>query len=115
MRVGRWFVLAAALALIALRAPRLLLRPRLWAEEGSDFFHNAWHSSFWSAIVFTEPEAAGYLNLAANLPAAIAAHTVALENVPLVFTTSSLLPLLLSSPWLQPQPSPLLSARRRAT
>ena len=96
MRVGRWFVLAAALALIALRAPRLLLRPRLWAEEGSDFFHNAWHSSFWSAIVFTEPEAAGYLNLAANLPAAIAAHTVALETVPLVFTASSLLPLLLS-------------------
>ena len=68
MRMGRWFVLAAALALIALRAPRLLLRPRLWAEEGSDFFAHAWHSSFLAGVFFVQPDGGGYFNLAASLP-----------------------------------------------
>lgn len=96
MRHGRWFALVGALGLVALRSPGLLLEPRLWAEEGSDFFAHAWHSSFLAGVFFVQPDGGGYFNLAASLPAAVAARAVELESVPALLTGSALIPLVLS-------------------
>lgn len=96
MKAGRWVVLAAGLILGFLRAPQLLLQPRLWAEEGSAFLQHAFHVSFWSGVFYVEPGAAGYWNLAATLPSAISAHAVSLENAALVATLSAAIPLVLA-------------------
>lgn len=90
------------LAVLALaRAPSLLISPRFWAEDGTVYFayarsHGLLESLF---LVPTTSGPAGYLNLAANLPAWIAAHFVPLEWAPLVPTIFALVIQLLPA-WL---------------
>ena len=42
-----WLLLVASAAVAFLRAPGLILEPRLWAEEGESFFQYAYHVDFW--------------------------------------------------------------------
>jgi hypothetical protein len=68
-------------AILAWRAPRLLLAPRFWAEEGSVYFKFAYEHSFLRALFFVYWEA-GYLYLLVNVVTAIAAHLLPLEYAP---------------------------------
>ncbi len=76
-------------ALVAWRSPQLLLRPRLWAEEGDTYFQYAYHVGLWDALFFLESFAAGYYLLVATLPSALT-RFVPLEWVPAFYTYFSL-------------------------
>ena len=68
---------------IVLRRPRLLSAPRFWEEEGWSYLPFAWQHGFWetSTRVF-----AGYIDLSANIPSALAIRLAPLEHAPLVTT-----------------------------
>ena len=74
----------AALALAAARAPRLLLEPRFWAEEGAVYYTVALHGSWLEALLHRH--SAGYLLLSASAPATLAARALPLELGPAVTT-----------------------------
>ncbi len=96
-------VLLAAALFLALRAPRVLLEGRFWAEEGTVWFTAA-RSDALGALV--QPHQ-GYLNLAANLAAGAASLPfVPLEAAPRVTVLAALLVQLL--------PAFLLMTRRAA-
>jgi hypothetical protein len=84
-------VLAAAVAIV-LRAPVLLLHPRLWAEEGIVYFAFAHAHGLWTDLTTSQ---LGYYSLVDNLAAALAAKAVPLERAPLVTTLVALLAQLL--------------------
>jgi hypothetical protein len=85
-----WGILFLLLVLIFLRAPTLLLEPRLWAEEASLFLHYAYTHDFLDSLLFVPQKAAGYFSLACTLPATIAAHLFPLAYAPVVTTYFSL-------------------------
>src|SRR5215203_5879137 len=85
-----WGILFLLLVLIFLRAPTLLLEPRLWAEEASLFLHYAYTHGFLDSLLFVPQKAAGYFSLACTLPATIAAHLFPLAYAPVVMTYFSL-------------------------
>jgi hypothetical protein len=70
-------------ALVIARNPNVFILGRFWAEEGSIYFIAAWENgpAWLPAITVVHT---GYLNLAASLPATIAAHWVPLEDAPFV-------------------------------
>jgi hypothetical protein len=73
--------------LIALKAPMMLVRPRLWAEESFYLSYALKHSVIQSLL--WSRESVGYYLLTANLPAVIAAFatkTFSLEYAPFVTT-----------------------------
>lgn len=82
--------LLAVLALMALRAPELLLQPRFWAEEGSVYFMYAGQHSVWEGLTFIFPTV-GYFLLSLNLPCVLAAKLVPLEHAPAVTTGFALI------------------------
>ena len=81
----RFLALAAVLAVMFFRAPSFFLTPRLWAEEGTFYFANAYYhaqSELWyKGLDFL---AAGYYSLWPNVATTVAANCVSLENVPYV-------------------------------
>lgn len=84
-------VLLVVLAGVAtvLRSPELLLdSPRLWAEEGRVYLSDALNRD--PAVALTNAHM-GYYSLSANAAAALAAHTVDLENAPFVTAWIALL------------------------
>ncbi|MEM9594797.1 MAG: hypothetical protein AAGD06_11055 [Acidobacteriota bacterium] len=90
-RAWLWLGLLAGAALIAARAPVLLWDPRLWAEEATVYLayardHGVWRSLF---LVPTTSGPAGYLNLAANLPAVLATRLVPLWAAPWITTAAA--------------------------
>jgi len=87
-RVAPWLLFGTALALVVFRAPRLLLEPRFWAEEGSIYFATAWRAP-WLESVF-HLHSAGYLLLSASLPATCAARLLPLEWAPAATTAAAL-------------------------
>lgn len=82
----RWACVLGCAALIALRAPVLVLAPRLWAEEASVYLAYAQSQSFLRSLLFvpTSDFPAGYLNLPANLASTLAAFVFPLELAPAV-------------------------------
>lgn len=68
---------------IVLRRPRLWWAPRFWEEEGSIYLPFAWRHGLWDT--FTRVYA-GYIDLSANIPSALAVRLVPLEHAPLVTT-----------------------------
>ena len=89
-------VLVAALNVITLahiiRAPRLFVDPRFWAEEGSVWFQYAATHSFGATLVFIFNDS-GYLTLFINISAALASTWRMLfgpEYAPLVTTLCAL-------------------------
>ena len=66
---------------IVLRAPRLALEPRLWAEELTVHLAHAYsHGALQSLLLVpTSTGPAGYLQIPANLAAVLSAHLVPLE------------------------------------
>ncbi|MCP4664157.1 MAG: hypothetical protein GY856_52910 [bacterium] len=89
----RAWCLCACIAMIVAKAPGLVLDPRFWAEEGTVYFAYARHHTVLQSLflVPTSTNPAGYLLLAANLPATVAARLVPLELAPWVTTLSALL------------------------
>ncbi len=83
--LARFFILAAILAVMFFREPSFFLSPRLWAEEGRDYFGNAYryaHTELWyRGLSFLY---AGYFSLWPNIATTVAANCVSLENVPYV-------------------------------
>lgn len=81
---ARWTVLASCAVMIALRAPLLVLSPRLWAEEASVHLAYAYSNGFLRSLLLvpTSEGPAGYFQLPANLAATLAAHLLPLELAP---------------------------------
>lgn len=71
---------------IAARSALLWTQPRFWEEEGYVYFAEAWN--FGSAAVLLKIYA-GYIDLSANIPAALAA-SISLELAPLITTLCAL-------------------------
>ncbi len=90
---ARWGWLLACATFIAIRAPILLLEPRLWIEEGTVYLSYAFSHHPLRALLFV-PNAqgpAGYILLTANLAAVISAHVFPLELAPLLSTLTAFL------------------------
>lgn len=87
-RSRRWSlcIFAAALALAAARTPQLLVEPRFWAEEGSLYYAAAWDASSAATLVHVPRPVAAYLNLAASVPATLAAWWLPVERAPFATT-----------------------------
>ncbi len=83
-RVTAWLVFGAALGLVVLRAPPLLIEPRFWAEEGAVYYAVAQRAPFFEA--FFHRHSAGYLLLSASAPATLAARWLPLEYGPTLTT-----------------------------
>ena len=84
-------LLLGVVILIVLRAPWLLIHPRVWAEEGI-YLTYALHHSALQTLLHLHPDS-GYYLLSANLPAlwsALVAKKIGLEYVPFVTTYFSL-------------------------
>jgi hypothetical protein len=79
-------LLLIGVLVIALRRPLLWTQPRFWEEEGYVYFAEAWNSG--SAAVLLKIYA-GYIDLSANIPAALAA-SISLELAPLITTLCAL-------------------------
>lgn len=79
IEANRWIFIAAIL-LIVLREPDLLIHPRFWAEDGAHFFEYAFHHDWLETLLF-HPD---YRLLLSNL-AAIAGNMVPIEYAPLPF------------------------------
>lgn len=77
-------------AILVWRAPRLLLAPRFWAEEGHVYFKYAWEHSFLQTLFFIYWKA-GYFYLSINIASAIAAHLLPLEYAPFATAYTALL------------------------
>ncbi len=78
------------------RAPNLLLFPRFWAEEATEYFAYAYSHTFWETLFFFQKsDVGGYFNLAASLPAALAGSLFSVESAPLVTTFFSFAVMLL--------------------
>jgi hypothetical protein len=73
-------VLIFALLVVA-RNPNVFILGRFWAEEGRDYFATAWEAghAWLPGLTFV---LGGYIDLAASVPATIAAHWVPLEDAP---------------------------------
>ena len=89
----RLFVVIFALTavLVVSRDPSLFYAPRFWAEEGTEFFHTAYVSPLFEALI--EPHQ-GYYLIWPNLAAILAVYTVPIEYAPAVTTWMALLVLL---------------------
>jgi hypothetical protein len=85
-----WGMFFLLLVLIFLRAPTLILEPRLWAEEASTFLHYAYTHGFLESVLFVPKNTAGYFLLVATLPTTLAAHALPLTYAPVVTTYFSL-------------------------
>ena len=85
-RRTRWLIFVAALVLAASRAPHLLVEPRFWAEEGSIYYAAAQQSDSLLAWVHIPLHTAGYLLLAASVPATFAARLLPIEWAPFATT-----------------------------
>jgi len=83
-RLAPWGVFGAALLLAALRAPRLLLEPRFWAEEGAVYYAAGHALPLLDALVYRHT--AGYLLLSASVPATLAARWLPLGLGPAATT-----------------------------
>lgn len=83
-RRARLAALVGAVLFMVARVPQLIVAPRLWAEEATVYLAHAVHHSFLQSLLLvpTSRGPAGYFNLAANLPAAAAAHLLPLEQAP---------------------------------
>jgi hypothetical protein len=94
--------------LVAVRIPGILLHGRFWAEEGRNFFANAWNLPWWQALFAPH---SGYVNVSGNLAALLARHLVPLAAAPYVTSGVALLiqclPAILiarsRADWLQPR------------
>jgi hypothetical protein len=86
---GKLGILAASLAVLAFRAPNVLLWPRFFAEEGKFYFSHAFDYGFLEALRYVQIRA-GYVNLVENFAAAFAS-LARLEFAPFVTTTIALL------------------------
>ncbi|MFL6350499.1 MAG: hypothetical protein ACJ74Z_01420 [Bryobacteraceae bacterium] len=87
----RPILLSLVIVLIILKAPMVLVRPRLWAEE-SFYLAYALKHSFLQGLLWSR-ESVGYYSLTANVPAVIAAiiaEKFSLEYAPFVTTYFSL-------------------------
>ncbi len=78
----RLVLLALFIVLVCCRMPDILLKQRLWAEEGL-FYQNAWYMPPWQALWL---EYGGYLNIVANAAGVIARWAVPMRDAPLVAT-----------------------------
>ena len=88
----RLIVFFAVILTIFLRAPSLLLEPRLWAEEGELYFAYSYHlasTPSWYMGFIQIP--ARYLSLWSNIAVTFAANFVSLETVPFVTTGFALI------------------------
>ena len=72
--------------IIAFRSPPLWTQPRFWEEEGYVYFSEAWNSGSTAVLLKIY---AGYIDLSANIPAALAAQA-SLELAPLITTLCAL-------------------------
>lgn len=82
-----WTLLGIA-ALVALRSPRLLLEPRLWAEEATIYYVYARHHDLLPSL-FLVPVSrgpAGYLSLVPNVTATLVSRWSSEELAPVFFT-----------------------------
>lgn len=79
-------LLITGVLIIAIRSPLLWTQPRFWEEEGYIYFREAWNSGSTAALLKIY---AGYIDLSANIPAALAA-LVSLEFAPLITTLCAL-------------------------
>lgn len=77
---------ALGVVLVFIKAPDLLLKPRLWAEEASLYLQYAYLSSFWEALTYAPQNVGGYFSLSANFPAALSAHVFGIESANWVAT-----------------------------
>lgn len=75
--------------LVLVREPQIILRGRIWAEDGT-YLAAAFHRSFLAMLAFVGP-AVGYRLLFLNLTAFAASHWVPLEYSPYVFVGLELL------------------------
>lgn len=84
-----WLALFAVLTMA--RAPSLIVSPRLWAEEATVYLAHAFgHGVLSGALLIpTTSGPAGYLNIAASIPATVAAKLVGLEVAPWVFLVAA--------------------------
>ncbi len=91
--VARWAGFVGSALLIAARAPRLVLEPRLWAEEANvHLAHSLSHGILSSLLLVpTSSGPAGYLNLPANLAATLSAHFATLESAAAIATAVAFL------------------------
>jgi hypothetical protein len=87
-RSRRWSfaVWLAALGLAAARTPQLLVEPRFWAEEGSLYYAAAWNAGSYATWAHVPTPIVGYLNLAASIPATLAARWLPVELAPFLTT-----------------------------
>jgi hypothetical protein len=85
-------VIAAVIIVMVYREPSLFSSPRFWAEEGSIYFFEAFHSPWYQALFSAHR---GYYSLFPNFATLLAARAVPLENAPLVTVIASFLAQLL--------------------
>ena len=74
-------ILVGLALLISVRMPEIIIKGRFWAEDGRDFFRNAWVMPPWRAIWTPDP-GAGYINLVASAAAVAARWFLPLRFAP---------------------------------
>jgi hypothetical protein len=85
-RLVQPLLIAASAALIFFREPRLLIHPRLWAEEGAVYLAEALRLPWWKTLVSTQR---GYFALLPNATSVVAAKVLPLTLAPWVTTIAS--------------------------
>lgn len=88
IKIWRTLVIAIAAVVMILRTPYLFLSSRFWAEEGSLYFSEAFHSTWHKALLAGHQ---GYYSFFPNVTTLMAALIVPLENAPFVTTFAAFL------------------------
>jgi len=71
-RAVPWLLLLATAAAILLREPRMLLAPRLWGEDGTNYYRFAFQNGALAALRYLPLNGPGYYSFAQDAAAALA-------------------------------------------
>ncbi|HZL99111.1 MAG TPA: hypothetical protein VFD43_02570, partial [Planctomycetota bacterium] len=90
-RTASLLLLALTAAAILLREPRLLLEPRLWGEDGSNYYRYAFQNGWLAALTYFPVNGPGYYSFAQDAAAALAVALGPPERAAQIFLWISLL------------------------
>ena len=71
-RLASWLLLLATAAAILLREPRMLLAPRMWGEDGTNFYRFAFQNGPLAALRYLPVNGPGYYSFLQDAAAALA-------------------------------------------
>jgi len=88
-KLNNWPIIAITIVtvLMVIRAPYLFINPRFWAEEGAVYFSEAFHTTWFDALLSGHQ---GHYSFFPNIITLIATKIVPLEYAPFVTTFAAL-------------------------